>query len=62
LGIGGIKTGRRPAGNVRRVLWAADNPNGQDGGLLFGNGGAGWTTTTAGVGGGDGGNGGLQRP
>jgi hypothetical protein len=40
----------------------ADNPNGQDGGLLFGNGGAGWTSTTAGVGGGNGGNGGLQRP
>ena len=35
------------------------NPNGQDGGLLFGNGGNGWNSTVAGVNGGNGGKGGL---
>ncbi len=35
------------------------NPNGVGGGLLFGNGGAGWNSTEAGVAGGNGGNGGL---
>ncbi|WP_081290295.1 PE family protein, partial [Mycobacterium asiaticum] len=35
------------------------NPNGQDGGLLFGNGGTGYTSPAAGIAGGNGGNAGL---
>lgn len=37
----------------------AENPDGQNGGLLFGNGGNGFTQTTAGVAGGNGGSAGL---
>ena len=37
----------------------AANPNGQSGGLLFGTGGSGYNSTTAGVAGGNGGSGGL---
>lgn len=40
----------------------AENPDGQNGGLLFGNGGNGFTQTTAGVAGGNGGSAGTAGP